>query len=225
MNGFVNQAPVQVADVNGQNVRMKSLEPEQANQYEFGLKTNVWKEKIALTASYYNILVSNKVMSDPTNINDVIQGGKVNSKGVEVSLIANPIRGLNVVAGYSFNQAEVTQDDPANGYLGLRPEEAGPSRLGNFWLQYTLLSTKLQGLGIGFGGNHASEHLTLNRLVTGQFSLPAYTILNGALSYNTKSFDLILKCNNLLNRRYYSGWSTITPQQLRSVSLSFNYKF
>lgn len=225
MNGFVNQAPVQVADANGQNVRMKSLEPEQANQYEFGLKTNVWKEKIALTASYYNILVSNKVMSDPTNINDIIQGGKVNSKGVEVSLIANPIRGLNVVAGYSFNQAEVTQDDPANGYLGLRPEEAGPSRLGNFWLQYTLPSTKLQGLGIGFGGNYASEHLTLNRLVTGQFSLPAYTILNGALSYNIKSYDLILKCNNLLNRRYYSGWSTITPQQLRSISLSFNYKF
>lgn len=165
MNGFINQAPVQVADVNGQNVRMKSLEPEQANQYEFGVKTAIWKEKIALTASYYSILVNNKVMADPTNINDVIQGGQVNSKGIEVSLIANPIRGLNVVAGYSFNQAEVTADDPANGYLGLRPEEAGPSQLGNFWLQYTLPTTKLKGIGIGFGGNHASEQLTLNRLV------------------------------------------------------------
>lgn len=225
MNGFVNQAPVQVADTNGQNVRMKTLQAEQANQYEFGVKTSIWEDKISFTASYYNILVSNKVMSDPNNINDVIQGGEVSSKGLELSLIANPILGLNIVAGFSVNEAEVTADDPANGYLGLRPEEAGPSRLGNYWIQYTLPTSPLKGLGFGIGGNSASEHLTLNRLVTGTFTLPSYHVFNAALSYNTKYYDVILKCNNLLNTRYYSGWSTITPQQLRSISLSFNYKF
>ena len=225
MNGFINQAPVQVADTNGANVRMKLLNPEQANQYELGIKTNIWKDKIAFTTSYYNILVSNKVMSDPTNINDVIQGGKVQSEGVEFSLITNPIQGLNIIAGFSFNKSKVVEDDPANGYIGLRPEEAGPSKLANFWLQYTLPSTKLKGLGVGFGGNYASEHLTLNRSVTGTFILPSYTILSVALSYKTKNYDLILKADNLLNTRYYSGWSTITPQQLRSISLSFNYKF
>lgn len=225
MNGFINQAPVQVADTNGANVRMKLLNPEQANQYELGIKTNIWKDKIAFTTSYYNIHVSNKVMSDPTNINDVIQGGKVQSEGVEFSLITNPIQGLNIIAGFSFNKSMVVEDDPANGYIGLRPEEAGPSKLANFWLQYTLPSTKLKGLGVGFGGNYASEHLTLNRSVTGTFILPSYTILNVALSYKTKNYDLILKADNLLNTSYYSGWSTITPQQLRSISLSFNYKF
>lgn len=225
MNGFINQAPVQVADTNGQNVRMKSLRPEQANQYELGVKTNLWKDRISFTASYYNILVSNKVMADPTNINDVIQGGKVSSEGVELSLVANPLNGLNIVAGYSFNHAEVTEDDPANGYLGFRPEEAGPSRLGNFWIQYTLPTSKLKGLGLGFGGNFASEHLTLNRSVTGTFTLPAYQIFNLALSYNAKNYSLILKVNNLMNTRYYSGWSTVTPQQLRSISFGFNYKF
>jgi iron complex outermembrane receptor protein len=225
MNGFINQAPVQVADTNGANVRMKSLNPEQANQMEFGIKTNLLKDKLSFTASYYNILVSNKVMSDPNNFNDVIQGGKVESKGVEFSLITNPYKGLDVVAGLSINQSKVVEDDPANGYLGLRPEEAGPSQLANFWVQYSLPTTKLKGLGLGFGGNYASEHLTLNRSVTGTFTLPSYTILNAALSYRTTHFDLILKADNLLNKKYYSGWSTITPQQLRSLSLSFNYKF
>lgn len=225
MNGFINQAPVQVADTNGANVRMKSLKPEQANQYEFGVKTNIWKDKLAITASYYSILVSNKVMSDPTNINDVIQGGKVESKGIELSLIANPINGLNIIAGFSNNQSKVIEDDPANGYLGLRPEEAGPAQLANLWIQYTIPSTKLKGLGLGFGGNYASEHLTLNRSVTGTFTLPSYTIMNAAISYRTNHYDLILKADNLLNKRYYSGWSTITPQQLRNISLSFNYKF
>lgn len=225
MNGFMNQAPVQVADTNGANVRMKLLKPEQANQYEIGVKTNVWKEKLALTFSYYNILVSNKVMSDPTNINDVIQGGKVESKGLEFSLIANPIQGLNIIAGFSYNDAIVKEDNPANGYLGLRPEEAGPSQLANMWIQYSLTTTKMKGLGIGVGGNYASKYLTWNRAVTGSFALPSYTIFNAALSYRVKSYDVILKADNLLNTKYYSGWSTITPQQLRSLSLSFNYRF
>ena len=225
VNGFINKAPVQVADTNGANVRMKLLKPEKADQFEIGVKTNLWKDKLALTASYYSILVSNKVMSDPTNINDVIQGGKVESKGLEFSLIANPIQGLNIIAGFSHNDAIVKEDDPANGYLGLRPEEAGPSQLANMWIQYSLTTTKMKGLGIGVGGNYASKYLTLNRAITGSFALPSYTIFNAALSYRVKSYDVILKADNLLNTKYYSGWSTITPQQLRSLSLSFNYRF
>lgn len=225
MNGFVNQAPTQVADIDGSNVRMQALNPEQANQYEFGVKTNLWSERIALTASYYNILVSNKVMSDPNNLNGVIQGGKVESKGIEISLVANPIKGLNLIAGFSDNQSKVVEDNPANGYLGLRPEEAGPAQLINFWVNYSLPFTKLKGLGIGFGGNVSSKHMTLHRAVTGTFTLPGYEVFNAALSYRTNSYSVILKMNNLLNTRYYAGWSTITAQQLRTVSLGFNYNF
>lgn len=225
MNGFVNQAPTQVADADGSNVRMKSLQPEQANQAEFGVKTNLWGNRVALTASYYHILVSNKVMSDPTNINNVIQGGKVESTGYEISLVANPLPGLNIIAGFSENQAKVVADNPANGYLGLRPEEAGPAQLMNFWISYSLSKTKLKGLGIGFGGNIASEYMTLNRATTGTFTLPSYEVFNAALSYKTNNYSLVFKLNNLLNTRYYSGWSTITPQNTRNASLAFNYFF
>jgi iron complex outermembrane receptor protein len=225
MNGFVNQAPTQVSDADGSNVRMQSLNPEQANQYEFGVKTNLWTERIALTASYYNIMVSNKVMSDPNNINGIIQGGKVESKGIEISLVANPIKGLNLIAGFSDNQSKVVEDNPENGYLGLRPEEAGPAQLINFWVNYSLPFTKLKGLGIGFGGNVSSKHMTLHRAVTGTFTLPGYEVFNAALSYKSNNYSVILKMNNLMNTRYYAGWSTITAQQLRTVSLGFNYNF
>lgn len=225
MNGFINQTPVQVADIDGQNVRMKTLNPEQANQFEIGLKTAIIKNKISFQASYYSIVVNNKVMSDPTNVNDVIQGGEVTSKGLEMSLLSSPIKGMQVVGGISLNESIVTKDDPANGYLGLRPEEAGPAQLANLWIQYTLPVTKLKGFGIGLGGNYASKFATLNRSVTGIFVLPSYTVVNAALSYKTTYYDFILKADNLLNQKYYSGWSTITPQQLRSISLSFIYKF
>ncbi|RTZ00428.1 TonB-dependent siderophore receptor [Flavobacterium sp. RSP49] len=225
MNGFVNVTPREVSEVDGSNPRMESFDPEQANQYEFGLKTNLYKDIISASISYYNIDVKNRLMTDPNNINNAIQGGEVNSKGVEISFTANPMKGFNVIAGFSNNKSEVTKDNPGDGYLGLRPEEAGPETLVNFWANYTLTSGKLKGFGLGFGGNHASEYKTLNRANIGTFALPSYTILNSALSYSNDKFNLALKLNNILNEKYYSGWSTVTPQRLRSVTAGLTYKF
>ncbi|RTY94261.1 TonB-dependent siderophore receptor [Flavobacterium sp. GSP27] len=225
MNGFVNVTPREVSEVDGSNPRMESFDPEQANQYEFGLKTNLYKDIISASISYYNIDVKNRLMTDPNNINNAIQGGEVNSKGVEISFTANPMKGFNVIAGFSNNKSEVTKDNPGDGYLGLRPEEAGPETLVNFWANYTLTSGKLKGFGLGFGGNLASEYKTLNRANIGTFVLPSYTILNSALSYSNDKFNLALKLNNILNEKYYSGWSTVTPQRLRSVTAGLTYKF
>lgn len=225
MNGFVNVAPAEVADVDGNNPRMKTFEPEHANQYEFGAKTNLIEGKLSATASYYNIVVENRVMTDPDNVNNSIQGGEVESKGFEVSLVANPVNGLNIIAGYSDNTSEVTKDNPGDGYLGLRPEEAGPEKLANLWISYTIKQGTLNGFGLGLGGNYASENKTLNRSNTGTFTLPSYSILNASLSYTSTQYGVILKFNNVTNEKYYSGWSTVTPQNLRNVSLSLNYKF
>ncbi|RYJ52533.1 TonB-dependent siderophore receptor [Flavobacterium petrolei] len=225
MNGFVNVTPREVSEVDGSNPRIKSFDPEQANQYEFGLKTNLYKDIISASISYYNIDVKNKLMTDPNNINNAIQGGEVNSKGVEVSFTANPVKGFNIIAGFSNNKSEVTKDNPGDGYLGLRPEEAGPETLVNLWGNYTLTSGKLKGFGIGFGGNYASEYKTLNRANIGTFELPSYTIVNSALSYSNDKFNIALKLNNVFNEKYYSGWSTVTPQRLRSVTAGLTYKF
>ncbi len=225
MNGFSNIAPQQVADADGSNPRIKTFEPENANQYEGGIKSNFFNNRISATASYYHIRVVNRIMNDPENINNAIQGGEVVSQGYELSLTANPVAGLNVIAGYSNNNSEVTQDSDASGYLGLRPEEAGPAKLFNFWASYNIPSGTFKGLGLGFGGNGASEHKTLNRANTGTFVLPAYQIFNAALSYSTFQYDIIFKINNIANQKYYTGWSTVTPQNLRNVSLSLNFKF
>ena len=225
MNGFSNVAPTTVTDSDGTNARFKTFDPENANQYEFGLKTNLLKDKIAATASYYNITVKNRVMTDPNNINNSIQGGEVVSKGFEFSVIASPVVGLNLVAGFSHNNSEVTKDFPESGYLGMRPEEAGPEDLFNFWASYNFSSGALKGFGFGFGGNTASEYLTLNRDNIGSFALPAYQVFNASLSYIGSQYFLALKVNNLTDQKYYSGWSTVTPQNLRNLSLSLNYRF
>ncbi|WP_340154080.1 TonB-dependent receptor [uncultured Marivirga sp.] len=225
MNGFSNVAPQQVANADGSNPRLKTFDPENANQYEGGIKSNFFNNRVSATASYYHITVANRLMTDPENINNSIQGGEVVSKGYELSLTANPVNGLNLIAGYSNNESEVTKDYEASGYLGLRPEEAGPAELINFWASYSIPNGDFKGLGLGFGGNIASEYKTLNRAGTGTFTLPAYQIFNASLSYSTFQYDVILKVNNIMDEQYFSGWSTVTPQNLRNYSLSLNFKF
>ena len=164
-------------------------------------------------------------MTDPNNVNNSIQGGQVKSQGVELSVIASPVEGLDLVAGYSKNDAEVTQDYEESGYLGLRPEEAGPDQLINFWASYSFQSGDLKGFGLGFGGNAASEYLTINRANIGSFALPAYQVFNAAINYSGSQYFVALKVNNLTDEKYYTGWSTVTPQNPRNVSLSLNYRF
>ncbi|WP_395632865.1 TonB-dependent siderophore receptor [Flavobacterium sp.] len=224
MNGFKNIEPGQRAD-GPTNTVATTFDPEQANQYEFGLKTNLYKDIISASLSYYDINVKNRLMTDATNPNASVQGGEVESKGVELSVTVNPVKGFNIIGGYSYNDSEVTKDNTNSGYLGLRPEEAGPKTLVNLWANYFFTEGKLKGFGLGIGGNHASEHKTLNRSNIGTFAIPDYTILNSALSYNNDKFNITLKVNNLLNEKYYTGWSTVTPQRLRSLTAGLTYKF
>lgn len=222
MNGFQNIEPVQNTAADGSKY-FAYFDPEHANQWEVGTKASLVKDKLSITASYYNIKVKDKVMSDPNNAQNSIQGGEVESKGFEVSVVGSPINGLNIIAGFSHNESEVTVGDPT--YVGYRPEEAGPKNLFNFWANYKVQEGALKNMGIGFGGNSASELYTLNRASIGTFAIPSYTVFNAALSYNEDKYSLILKLDNIANKKYFSGWSTVTPQKLRTLSLSLNYRF
>jgi len=222
MNGFQNVDPVENQNADGSKY-WAYFDPEHANQWEVGTKANLAGDKFSVTASYYNILVKDKVMPDPNNENSSIQGGEVESKGFEISVLGSPIPGMNVIAGYSYNDSNVKKGDPT--YVGYRTEEAGPKNLINFWATYKVQEGSLKNFGVGFGGNSSSRFYTLNRGGTGAFPLPSYIIMNSSLSYTEDKYSIILKLDNIANKKYFSGWSTVTPQRLRTLSISLNYKF
>ncbi len=219
LNGFNNVSPRMQDDGS-----TKSFEPEQANQWEIGIKTNLLDDKLTASFSYYNINVSNVVREDPSRINFYVQDGENFSKGFETSITASPLPGLNLIAGYSLNESEITKTDNLD-YLNRRPEGAGPKHMFNAWLSYTINSGSLKGIGLGIGGNYYSENNILNRATTGTFTLPSYMILNASLYYDSDSFRLTLKLNNLSDEEYYKGWSTVNPQQPRNLSAGISYSF
>lgn len=223
MNGFKYLTPQKVTDASGNNPSLKIFNPERANQWEVGAKANLIENKLSITASYYDIKVSNKIMTDPNNINNSIQGGDVFSKGFELSAVGNLMEGLNLIAGFSKNKSEQISGDVT--YNGLRPEEAGPEILINFWANYKIQHGSLKNFAAGVGFNHASEHKTLNRTGIGIFALPSYTVANIMIGYHPENYSISLKLDNIGNTKYYSGWSTVTPQRLRTLSLALGFNF
>ncbi|MET3025259.1 TonB-dependent receptor [Flavobacterium sp. UW10123] len=223
MNGFSNVAPSE--NVNGTVRTPVTFDPEHANQIEFGTKLNIFKDKIYATLSYYDIKVSNMVYSVRPNATDVtnFQDGAQHNKGFEAEFIANPITGLNIILGYSYNDATLTKGDAD--FVGFRPESAGAYNLANLWASYKFTNGLLRGFGVGFGGNYVGDNKIMNRAVSGTFTIPEYTVINSSLFYNTERFGITLKLNNITNEEIYDGWSTVHPKDPRTFAASFTYKF
>ena len=217
MNGFSNVAPVTTP-----GLRIYTFDPEQANQIEFGTKLNLLDDRLTASVSYYDVKVDNTVIQ--VSAEEYIQDGQQQNKGFEASLTANPIPGFNIIAGYSYNDSRLQKARADNEFLGRRPESAGPQNLANLWASYKFLAGKLQGFGLGFGGNYGSENAIFNR-TPGVFTLPEYTVLNASLFYSSEAFTITMKLDNLTDKEYYKGWSTISPQRTRSVAIGVNYNF
>ncbi|MHA7865030.1 TonB-dependent receptor domain-containing protein [Flagellimonas marinaquae] len=222
MNGFTNVAPV--TELTNGNPTVRALNPEQANQFEVGTKLNLMDDRISATFSYYDITVSDMTQRIDTDANNFFftQDGEQTSKGFEASVVASPIDGLNIVAGYSYNDSQLVAGNVS--FTGFRPESAGPMNLANLWASYRFTQGSLENFGLGFGGNYASENKIFNR-TNGTFTIDAYTILNASVFYDANNYRITLKLDNMANQDYYNGWSTINPQNLRSLSANFSYSF
>lgn len=210
---------------------VEAFDPEKANQFEAGVKVNAFSNRVSATLSYYNIEVKDIIRTGPIP-NTNVQDGNQTSKGFEAEITANPISGLNFIFGYAFNNSKLNN---ANADVnGLRPETAGPENLINYWISYSLQTSKFKGLGVGFGGNFADKTYAYNRNVTDAttnttetqtFTLPSYAVLNAALYYDQPKYRLSLKVNNLTDELYFNGYTTINVQSPRMFMGSVAYKF
>jgi len=230
-SGFKNQVNNNAGSA-APNVNTEVFKPEHANQFEAGIKASAFNNKLNGSVSYYNIKVENIVRADPSNPTFSLQDGTQNSKGIEAEINASPLPGLNITAGYAYNDSRLTKADAS--VNNLRPYTAGPQNLANLWVSYKLPATTIDGLGLGFGGNYGSESLIYNQNtldgsgnVTGRetFVLPSYTVLNASLFYDKPKYRITLRVNNLTDELYFNGYTTINVQAPRTFMGGISYKF
>lgn len=212
MNGFSNTGGTDYYGV--------SFKPQQANQWETGIKVDVFNHRLSSTVSYYNIDVANVTRDDPGHAGYSIQDGTQLSKGIEAEVIANPAPGLNLVAGYTYNDSKYTKANKT--VEGLRPAAAGPANLLNIWASYHLMNGKVKGLGCGLGINYGSKSFQTNT-TTQVFTIPSYTVLDASIFYDQPGYRLGIKVDNLTNEKYWSF--RLAPQNPTRVSASISLKF
>ncbi|WP_413533984.1 TonB-dependent siderophore receptor [Empedobacter brevis] len=202
-------------------------DPEKGNQFEGGLKMNIFNNKINATLSYYNINVKNSLLNtgeytENTQTVQAVQAqsGKVKSEGVELEVNAYLVKGFSLVGGLAYNNAKITDNPFDTSLEGTRPTTAGSEWLANFNASYQFLDGSIKGLGFGIGANYASKNQ-----VNSTFYLPEYFIVNANAFYDAKKFRVGVKVDNLTNEHYWIGYTTANPQQLVNVSGSLTFKF
>ena len=218
MNGFSNNAPVRQPDGT-----FSSFKPSMANQWEGGVKLDLFDGKLSSTLSYYHIKVSDVIHNSfvPGETQFEVQDGGQLSKGFEAEVIANPFRGFNLIAGYAYNDIYTINTDPDADGLH---QWTGPAQMANLWLSYHFLNTSLKGLGLGIGGNYNGIAYIQQSRADGEFYLPAYTVLNAVVSYDQPVYRVSLKMDNLTNTVYWGSYvSQMMPRRF-SATVAFKFK-
>ncbi len=179
------------------NIQGQSFDPEFANQFEGGIKTDLFGSRFSATLSYYDIKVSDKVRKDPSNPLLSVQDGTQVSSGIDADIRTNPVKGLNILLGYAYNKSKFEKADPS--HEGKRPLGV-PEHMATLWVSYSIQSGILSGLGLGGGLNYSSDYFydDLNTL-----TIPSYTIVKGSLFYNYVWLRLNLTIDNLTDERYW----------------------
>lgn len=216
-NGFTNGRMVL------ENVQFNAatIKPQEAAQYEFGVKYELFDKKLHGNASYYNIDVTNVPFTilEETGKSTTVQNGRQRSRGFEFDLTTNPFPGMHLIIGYGYNDSRFTKGDEKT--LGKKPQGT-PYHVGNFWASYSLLEGKLQGLGLGFGGNYSDDFYGDDY---NTFKMPGYFLLDASVFYERDRFRVSVKGNNLTNKQYLTTNFWLYAQPTRTVLGTISYRF
>ena len=95
----------------GTDIYKVALPASIIDQWELGIKKNLWNNALAFNVTAYQITNSNLAQIAPfdadgnANIVTTIKEltGKTRSRGVEVDITGNPLTNLSIIAGYSYN--------------------------------------------------------------------------------------------------------------------------
>lgn len=181
------------------------FDPTEGKQWEVGLKYQPPGANSFVTASLFELTRTNVPTTDPVNPIYNVQTGEVRSRGIELSATAEMAKGWNVIAAYTYTDAEVTRSNTAT--LGTTPE-AVPRNMASLWSDYTVQDGALGGLNMGAGVRYIGS--TFNTGNTAK--VPDYTVVDAALRYDLgarnptfKGLSVDLTVRNLFDKVYVAS--------------------
>ncbi len=177
------------------------FQPERGTQYEIGVKADI-NDKLFATLALYDLTRSNVTTTDnrpgiPPNFS--IQVGEQRSRGIELAVAGEILPGWNVIAGYAYNNAEITKDNTFA--VGNRLNNV-PEHSFNLWTTYEIQSGNLQGLGFGLGLFFVGER---PGDLANTFELPSYLRTDASIFYKRDRFRAAVNLRNLFDVDYFES--------------------
>lgn len=230
----------------GQDINGNAVKPSLIDQYEAGVKNEFFNGLLSANVTAYRILNNNLAQTAPflldgTPNNDASikqLTGQTTSDGVEVDLAAHPVKGLEILAGYSYNYMRYTKTDTTKGSFKTGERLVNnPAHTANGSVFYTFGKGMLNGLKTGvtvvytgdrFGGwntDVASTNPVTYR--TRIFPVDGYTTIDLSAGYTYKKLSLLGKVSNLtnvLNYVVHENYS-INPIPPTQFVATVSYKF
>lgn len=211
----------------------KSFDPITGGNVEFGIKRDWMNGKWNSAVSVYKITRNNVLTADLAHPNPSggyynRQSGQQQTKGVELDIHGQIIRGLDVIINYAFTDATTTKDSKEEN-IGI--QVAGSSRhVQNSWLNYKISKGALNGVGISLGYQYQVKRSPWYVFDGSENSLPDYFRMDGSLSYQKEKIGFNLVVNNILDKYLFSGapYSDYYYWQAEpgtNVRFSVSYKF
>ena len=176
----------------------RNLPPKQGRQYEFGIKTR-WSDRMNASAAVYRLQQQNLPQRDPGDPDYQVAVGTTRSQGLEFELAGAMTDSLQLIANYSWIEAEFTRHPTQQGNLF----RSTPRHSGTVWLKYNLPVAQTVGrfdLGGGFVFVDRRQGDDAN-----SFEVPGYIRADLSAGYRNGPVDVRLKIENLLDKRYVSA--------------------
>lgn len=233
----------------GTTVDLQPIKPSIIDQYEAGIKKDFWRGILSTNITVYQITNNNLAqtaefkadgsLNSDTSIKTLT--GETKSKGIEIDVTARPIEGLNIIAGYSYNDMRYTETSGLNGSFieGDRVVRT-PANTANLSFFYTLQTGILKGVSFGAIGNYIGDRLggwndqynnDLVKYPDGiwhrEIPLEGYTTIDASVGYTWKKFSILCKLSNITNELNYTVHEnySVNPIAPRQVLASLKYKF
>ncbi|MBL8264965.1 TonB-dependent siderophore receptor, partial [Steroidobacter sp.] len=174
--------------------------PRQSWQVEVGIKSLLADDRVNVALALFDIESHHLAVGG-----DGEDSADFRSRGLEITVSGQPLRGTHVIAGYSTLDTEILFGI----FRGRRPQNTADHTL-NFWASYEPPDGPWRGLGMGAGLFYSADRYGNN---ANTWSLGAYTVVNASLWYNLPlrrasgrqlgQARLQLALKNLLDERYF----------------------
>jgi iron complex outermembrane recepter protein len=209
------------------------LSPSIIDQYEAGIKTLLFKNKISINITSYIINNNNAIQSYPnlaTTDSRRETGGQTQSKGFELDVATKNVYGFTVNAGYSYND---TRYKKSALYVKGSRLRYNPNHTANAHIYYAVKPAyKFNGLNAGLGIYYVGERVAGRSTTKANpgyalISLPNYFLLEASLGYSFKNMSVRFKVNNILNGFSYNVHddNSVNPIAPRQFAATVSYKF